>query len=258
MPQPPASKRTCTSQPCGFKKTRSSAILAGLKLQVDFTSIPATVLRAGRGQRGRDGSREPPVSAHVGELLYVWLAIPRFRQARVVAYFLVDSLAVEPGQPCLDPPRGDEHEDVFIGSPGGGSLLRARGIELGEASGDPRGVPVQHDDERHGHTVSLAAMFRELLGKLLPNELLGGASPLRCLLDPEPALRLARQPSRRLEESFHEGLVLPVFAQQDDLHFPVHVSHPLAISSERLSPGEAGVASGWRTVTTPDFSRWSV
>lgn len=51
------------------------------------------------------------------------------------------------------------------------------------------------------------------------------------------------------------GLMLTVFAQQDDLHFPAHVSHPLAINSERLRPGSAGLASGLRTVTTPDFSR---
>ena len=150
---------------------------------------------------------------------------------------------------------GTNTEDVFIGSSDGDFLFRARGIELGEASGDPRGVAVQHDDERHGHAVSPAAVCCELLGKPLPNELLGGAPPLRCLLDPEPSLRLARQPSHRLEESFHEGLMLPVFAQQDDLHFPAHVSHPLAISSERLSPGSSGVASGLRTVKTPDFSR---
>ena len=120
---------------------------------------------------------------------------------------------------------------------------------------------LRHDDERHGYAVSLAAVCREFPGKPLTNELLGRVPPLRSPLDPEPVLPLARQPSCRLEESSHEDLMLHVFAQQDNLYFPAHVSHPLAINSERLSPGSglspgsAGLASGLRTVTTPDFSR---
>ena len=97
-----------------------------------------------------------------------------------------------------------------------------------------------------------------LPGKSLTHELLGGTPSLRSLLDPEPAPRFARQPPCRLEEPLYEGLMLPVFAQQDHLHFPAHVSHPLAISSERLSPGWSGLGSGLRTVTTPDFSRWNM
>lgn len=66
---------------------------------VDFTSTPATVLLAGRVQRGRDGRSELPGSAHVSERLCMRLAVPRSLQARVVAFCLVDGFAVEPGKP---------------------------------------------------------------------------------------------------------------------------------------------------------------
>ena len=174
-------------------------------------------------------------------------------QARIVTFPLVNRFSSKVREPSLDSPRGHEHQNLLTWVSARNVAFSARGIEFGDAPFDTLVVAVHHYKECDGDAVLPASVCLKLSGKPIPDELFARSTSFRRPFDPDVAYR----PASLREETSTEGLMLPVLAQENDLHVPAHLAHPLAINSESFRPPSSFSTSGLRAVTTPDFSRWS-
>lgn len=191
------------------------------------------------------------ILTHGCECFDARLAFPGARQTGVVGFCFIDSLSVEIGDPRLDVPGWNQHEDAFVPSAGIHLVRSTYLVEIGLPPSRSLPVAVQDDDQRLCYRSLLPAIRRQFFGKADPDELFRGTSPTRSLFDPQPS----RGPTGFFEKPPSEGLVLRVLAQQHDLDVPFHPAHPRATSSESFRPpcDPSGLSSF--VVMTPEASR---
>lgn len=182
------------------------------------------------------------------------LAIPCSRKPRVARSGVINRLALQIREPCLDRPGWNKHGDALVGTPNIDAICPTCLVELGQPSVHAKAIAIDHDDERLPDvTGSVGPQFPR---KQAPHKLLSGAAPARALLH----THRSRFPAHRHQEPAETHLMLRVLAHEHHLDTPTHSSQPLATISESLRPDalwEPTASRSARTEIAPVASRFS-
>ncbi len=136
------------------------------------------------------------------------LTITRTDQSRVVALDLVNVLTIEVGNPSLDVPCRDKDGDMLVLFSRLHALHLARIRQFYVPAADSRMITIKNHNEPLRDTVAIGSVGGQFLGESSSNELHRRTAPRRRHLHSKPS----PGPSRFLEESSGECLVLSVFA----------------------------------------------
>ena len=213
---------------------------------------PRPELVARRPQRGR---RRPPQqirAAHFGEETGLSPALPFAPQAGIILSILRNGLAVEVCEPRLDAPRRNENGDAIFAAARRDAGLLACVIEFTNPPRDSARVAVHHDDDRP--VDAAAAVLAQFLDELSAYEGVRRAPARWRPLDAKTTFR----PSNDRKKSTQKRFVLGILAKDDELRFPTHRSHPLAMSSDKASPPSIFIPAMPWTRVAPEFSRRNI
>lgn len=146
-----------------------------------FLSGKAGVLGTSGFQRRWCRRPQYAISTHGCECFDARLAFPGARQTGVVGFCFIDSLSAEIGDPRLDVPGWNQHEDAFIPSADIHPVRSTYFVEIGPPPSRSLPVAAQDDDQRLCYRSLLPAIRRQFFGKADPDELFRGTSPTRSL-----------------------------------------------------------------------------
>lgn len=187
--------------------------------------------------------------AHVVKALHMTLAIAFPLEAGVHGV-LVDGLSIEIRKPRLDISRGHEDPHAFVlfalSVPG----TNTTALDLSYPLGNLSAIGIDEHNQGQLDPVPLPSVLRQLFRETFPDELLAGPTSLWANLNPLHPEGFART----FEKPAGEHLLLAVFAQDNYLNLPAHCSHPLAMTSDSLSPPSTVVWLERRTVVAPELS----
>ena len=174
-------------------------------------------------------------------------------QTRIVRLRFVDGSTIKISQPSFNSPSRYEHEYALILPSFRTWVPATRGVKLASACSNSTVVTVDHHHKslRHAST----SVFDGLFGKTAPYILRSVTLSGRC----HPYSNLMAIPSHLEKEAPHEGGLLLVLTQHQDLDLPAQLSQPRANSSESSTPPSVSSEprSRPRAVMTPDVSRRS-
>ena len=193
-------------------------------------------------------SQRPPL-AHVVKTVHMSLALA-FTFETGVAVALVDSLSVQIREPRLDVPGRDEDRDAFIRLASPFSLAAATTLNLFHSGSNISPIGIDEYDQRLLDPVFSCPVVSKFLPEAFPHKLLTCPTAFGANLDPLHPDVLACS----FQEPSCKCLMLAIFAEDDHLNVPTHCSHPLAMTSDSLSPPSTAISLAGRTVVTPEFS----
>ncbi len=166
-----------------------------------------------------------------------------------IAIVFVDSLSRQVREPRLDIASRDKDRHAFIRLPSFLSRFEAGAFNLFYPSGNLSPVGIDKHNQRLLDPVLSCSVIGQFLPEPFPHELFARSTAFRADFDslyPDVLARAFQEPSGK-------RLVLPVFAQDDDLNVPPHCSHPRAITSDSLSPPSTAISLAECTVVTPEL-----
>lgn len=166
------------------------------------------------------------LATHSGERHRLRIAFTRPTESRVVLQRLIDGLAGQVGQPRLNIPRRNAHQDSVCRARRFDTELDARLMQLCPAHLNAVGIAI--DDNNETGINSATPQSGELAGKIL-NDILDRRTRTSRQ---RHALDLVILPTHLREEPRRERLLLLVFTEQNNLGPTPHTSQPRAISSE--------------------------
>ena len=178
------------------------------------------------------------------------LAISLAFETRILVVF-VYSLPVQICEPRLDVSGWNENCHPLIPLTSLIARFGTGALNLIYAGGNVPLVGIDHHNQCLADPVLPCSVIGKFLRVLPPHELLRRTSALRADFDPRRSLA----PACSRKKPARERLVLTILTQNDDLHVPAHCSHPLAMTSDSLSPPSIAMSRDGRTVVTPELSR---
>lgn len=188
--------------------------------------------------------------AHTVEGVHVLLAVA-FAFEAGITIVLVDSLSLQIRKPRLDIPGRDEDRHSFIRLTSFISRFDAGAFNLFYSGRNVSPVGINEYNQRLLDPVLSCSVVGKFLPEPFPHELLTRPTAFRADFDPlHPDV-----PACSFQEPSGKCLVLPIFAQDNYLNVPAHCSHPLAITSDSLSPPSTAISLAGRTVVAPELSR---
>ena len=212
---------------------------------------PRPELVGRRPQRGRRGPPQRTRAAHFDEETDMVPALPFAPQTGIILSILRDGLAVEVCEPRLDAPRRNEDGDAIFAAPQRDAGLSACVIEFTNPPCDSARVAVHHNDD--GPVDPAATVLAQFLDEPSAHECVRCALARRRHHD---AKRL--RPSHDREKPAQKRFVLGILAKDDELRFPTHRSHLLAMCSDSASPSSTAIPAMSWTRVGPEFSRRNI
>jgi len=180
------------------------------------------------------------------------LAIALTFEAGIIVVF-VDSISIQISEPRLDVSGRYKDRHSFTRLTSFISRFDAVAFNLLYSVSSISSVSI----DKHNQCLPNAVLSFSVIGKFLnesfPHVLLSRPTASRTDLDSLYPVALARS----LKKSAGKRLMLPVFAQDDNVDITAHNSHPLAMTSESLIPPSIAISREGRTIVTPVVSRLS-
>ena len=182
----------------------------------------------------------------------MFLTIAFTLQARIgFLSLLIDGVSFQIREPRLDVSGWDEDRHAFISLTSFHARFEAGALNLYYSGSNVPTVGIDQHNQSLLNSVLSCSVIVKFLDVSEPDILLSRTSALGTDLNPLHSDALACS----LEEPARKCLVLTILAQDDDLDVAARFYHPLAMTSDSLSPPSTAISLDGRTVVAPELSR---